>query len=221
MALPLVQIKTVLELFDTSSLKADQKELLHSLGLSTEAGLRLIEAYRLALSLNDTVELPLEPIAIGSVLNDVAHDLTPLANRYGIEIWLDVQPHLKPALAHQPSLMTAIDCLGSSLIRANASASGKRKGRVLLGAHRSPEGEIITGVFSSGEGVSQRALRAARRLSGRARQPLTGVPAGTASGVLVADMLCSRIWRPLSYARHNRLDGLATLVPISRQLNLV
>jgi len=222
LALPLVQIKTTLELLDSPNLTKTQKQLINSLGLSTEAGLQLLEAYRLALSLADTTQLPLEPIAIGSVLNDVAHQLTPLARAYNTELWVDTQGSLKPALAHQPSLITALNCLGASLIRVQSANSTKMRCRILLGAHSDPEGQIITGVFTaSSGGISQRALKAARNLSGKAHQPVLGVPTGTASGVLVADMLCSRIWQPLRATRHQNLSGLATLIPISKQLNFV
>lgn len=220
LALPLVQIKTTLELLGESRLNKVDKDLVYSLGLSAEAGLKLVEAYRLALSLGDNTQLPLEPVAIGAVLANVAHQLSPLAAAYQIDLWIDIQPKLTPVLAHEPSLLTALSCLGGSIIRAQASGGDGSRGRVVLGAHRHSDG-TVTGVYSSARGVSQHALRAARNLAGKARQPLPDVPAGTASGVLVADMLCAKIWRPLSVGRYQSLDGLATLVPISQQLNLI
>lgn len=221
LALPLLQIKTTLELFSDLRLSKDQKTIIDSLGISTDAGLRLLEAYRLALSLADTSELPLEPVAIGAVLNDVAHQLNPLALAYETELWVDTQSSLKPALANSPSLTIALHCLAISLIRAQAAAEPHKKGRILLGAHRSEDGHIVTGVFGSVKGVGERALRSARSLGSRARQPVFGVPAGTASGVLVADMLCARMWSPLKSTHYQNLDGLATVVPISKQLNFV
>lgn len=220
LTLPLVQIKTTLELLELDRLNARQSDLVRSLGLSAEAGLQLVEAYRLAMSLADTAELPLEPVSIGLVLNSSAHQLESIAKQYNTELWVDSQTHMPPVLAHQASLVTAFSCLGASLIRAQ-SATSSDKGRVLFGAHRHPNGQIVAGVYSSANGVSKRALQAARSLQGRARRPLIGMPAGTASGVLVADMLCARIWRPLSTSRYHNLDGLTTLVPISNQLNLV
>ena len=221
LALPLIQIKTSLELFDSARLPKSQKDLVDSLGLSAESGLQLLEAYRLAMSLADTSELPLEPVAIGTILSDVAHQLGPLAKRYQVEIWVDTQSQLKPALAHSPSLVTALNCLGVSLIRAVSSDKPRKKASLLLGAHRAPDGQIITGVFSTAKAISDQALRSARGLQGKARQPISGMPAGSSSGVLVADMLCARMWSPLRAASYQNLNGLATLVPISKQLNLV
>ncbi|MGH7156646.1 MAG: hypothetical protein ACREGG_00815, partial [Candidatus Saccharimonadales bacterium] len=76
-------------------------------------------------------------------------------------------------------------------------------------------------VFSNVQGLSDRTLRAARSLIGKARQPLPAVPAGAAAGVLVADMLCSIMWQPLRAAAHNNLAGLATSIPVSKQLKFV
>ncbi len=221
LTLPLVQIKTALELLDITKLNKSQKEIVESLGLSTQTGLKLIEAYRLALSLADTSQLPLEPVAVGAVLSNVAHQLSPLASIYNTDLWVDTQSHLKPVLAHQPSLITALNCLGISLIRAQELDRAKERGKLLLGAHRHSDGQVVTGVYAPSRGLSEQALRAARNLQGRARQPLVSVPAGTASGVLVADMLCAKIWQPLRATRHQNMYGLATVVPISKQLNFV
>ncbi|HVS78999.1 MAG TPA: hypothetical protein VHD84_01785, partial [Candidatus Saccharimonadales bacterium] len=70
-------------------------------------------------------------------------------------------------------------------------------------------------------GLSDRTLRAARSLVGKARQPLPAVPAGAATGVLVADMLCSAMWQPLRAAAHHNLPGLVTALPASKQLQFV
>jgi hypothetical protein len=83
------------------------------------------------------------------------------------------------------------------------------------------DNSIATGVFSTVHGLSDKTLRAARSLVGKARQPLPALPPGAAAGVLVADMLCASMWQPLRSAAHNNLTGLATNIPASRQLNFV
>jgi len=47
------------------------------------------------------------------------------------------------------------------------------------------------------------------------------VPAGSAAGVLIADMLCSSLWQPLRAAAHHNLPGLVTMVPASKQLQII
>ncbi len=222
LALPLLQIKTTLELIDGSKLSA-KNSLRHAraMALSTEAGLQLIEAYRLALRAQDEAALPLEPVAVGAVLQEVAQQLTPYAKSYGTTVEVNLQGRLTPVLANKQSLTAAMQCLGASLIRAQAAQSESKNHKLMLGARRSADNVISTGVFSNAQGLSDRTLRTARSLAGRARQPLNGFPAGTASGILIADMLCGAMWQPLRAAAHRNMHGLATAVPISKQLQFV
>ena len=212
LALPLLQIKSTLE----SAGSSDQ------IALSVENGLQLVEAYKLTLRINQDIEsLTLEPVAIGVVLQGVAHQLTPYAKKYATELQVDVSGRLTPVLTHQPSLHIAIQVLSASLIRAQAAQVQKKRYRLLLGAHRSSESVISTGVFSTVEGLSDRTLRSARSLTGRACQPLPSLPPGAASGVLIADMLCTSMWQPLRAAAHSGMHGLATAIPVSKQLQFV
>lgn len=222
LTLPLLQIKTALELLEHENWsKSSLKKHSAGLFLSAENGLQLVEAYRLALRAEEINAMSLEPVAVSAILQDVAHQLTPYARQYDTEVIVDVQGRLTPVLAHQPSLSAALQCLSTSLIRAQASQVQDKHLRILLGAHRSPDNLIATGVFSSVNGLSDRTLRAARSLVGKARQPLPAVPAGAASGVLVADMLCSAMWAPLRAAAWRNMGGLATSVPVSKQLQFV
>jgi len=222
LALPLLQIKSTLELAGKGNLSAKKNlQIARGIALSTETGLQLIEAYRLALRAPDEASLPLEPVAVGAVLQEVAHQLTPYASQYATVLDVDVAGRLTPVLANKESLVAAMQCLGASLIRAQAANSRKKSHRLMLGAHRTAENVIATGVFSSVQGLSDRALRSARALSGKARQPINVLPAGAASGVLIADILCGAMWQPLRAAAHQGLHGLATAVPVSKQLQFV
>jgi hypothetical protein len=191
------------------------------MSLSAATGLQLIEAYRLALRANDIDQLQLEPVAIGAVLQEVAHRLTPYADQYATDLEVDIQGKLTPVMAHRPSLMAAMESLGASMIRAQAAFSQQRRYLLMFGAHRSAENVIAAGVFSDVQGLSDKTLRTARSLVGQARQPLTSMPSGAASGVLIADMLCGAMWQPLRAAAHKKMGGLATAVPISKQLQFV
>lgn len=212
LALPLLQIKSTLEAGEANE----------QIFLSIENGLELIEAYKLTLRLNKDLDgLSFEPVSIGAVLQDVAHDLTPYAKKYATDLEVDVSGKLTPVLTHQPSLESAMHVLATSLIRAQTAQVQQPSYKLMLGAHRTADGTIATGVFSSVDGLSDKALRNARFLGGRARQPLPALPAGAASGVLIADMLCSSLWQPLRAAAHGGLHGLATAIPMSKQLSFV
>lgn len=222
LALPLLQIKTSIELVQLEDFtKTSVQRQAEAMTLSAEAGLQLIEAYRLALHVNENVELSLEPVSVGAVLQDVAHELTPYAKQYDTDLEVDVQGKLTPVLAHQASLFAALQCLSASMIRAQAAQDRQKRYRMMLGAHRTPDNVIAAGVFSNVQGLSDRTLRAARHLVGRARQPLPNVPTGAAGGVLIADMLCTAMWQPLRHAAHKNMGGLATGVPVTKQLQFV
>ena len=222
LTLPLLQIKGGIELVGRSkNLSKTANKHLHTMDLSANDGLQLIEAYRLLLRTNNYEDLQLEPVAVGALLQDAAHLLTPYAKHYDTSLELDIQGRLTPVLAHGPSLVAAMQCLSASLIRAQAAQSRQKNHRLILAAHRGADQGITTGAFSNVQGLSDRTLRAARSLVGRARQPLPAVPAGAASGILVADMLCAAMWQPLRAAAHHGLGGLATAVPASRQLQFM
>jgi len=222
LALPLLQVKTSLELLsaDNFAKAASRRHVLES-ELNLDAGLQLIEAYRLLLSAERIEKLPLEPLAIGALLDDIAHQLSPYAKQYATALEVSVQHRLTPVIVHQPSLHSALEVLSSSLIKAQASQTDEKSYRLVLGAHRTADNVVAAGVFSSVQGLSDKTLRAARSLVGRARQPLPALPAGAAAGVLVADMLCAALWQPLRAAAHDNLAGLVTSIPASKQLQII
>lgn len=221
LSLPLLQIRSSLELLEHADFsKKAVRAQARLMAMSAENGLQLTEAYRLVLQLERMHELPLEPVTIGAILDEVAHQLSPYAWEYSTRIEVDIQGKLSPVLAHPPSLTAAIQCLSSSLIRAQAGQKMEKNYRIILGAHRA-NGEIAAGVFTNMQGLSDRTLRAARSLAGHARQPMPALPAGAASGVLIADVLCAAMWQPLRAAAHRNMNGLAVTVPASKQLQFV
>ncbi|MDO8591450.1 MAG: hypothetical protein Q7R60_00795 [bacterium] len=222
LSLPLLQIKSSVEALERVSFARQAGRLqAEKISLSADNGLQLIEAYRLVLKSSQITDMDFEPVAIGAVLQEVAHSLSPYAKKYDTELIVDVQHHLRPVLAHQPSLSAALQVLSASMIRAQAAQVRQKRYKLLLGAHRSADSVISTGVFSSVHGLSDKTLRSARGLVGKARQPMPAIPTGAASGVLIADMLCTAMWQPLRAAAHGGMHGLATSVPISKQLQFV
>jgi light-regulated signal transduction histidine kinase (bacteriophytochrome) len=222
LTLPLLQIKASVDLLEGRDFaKSAARQYAAQTTLNIAAGLQQIEAYRLLLSSEDLSKLPMEPLAIGALMEDIAHKLAPYAKQYDTEIEVSIQHRLSLVLANPASLVSALEVLSSSLIRAQAAQSDQKSYRLVLGAHTAPDKSIAAGVFSNTHGLSDRTLRAARNLVGRARQPLPAVPAGAAAGVLVADMLCAALWQPLRGAAHDNLAGLATSLPVSKQLKFV
>lgn len=219
---PLLHVKTSLELMEADDFsKPTARTHARSMGLSAAAGLHLIEAYHLLLKSEDVFDLPVEAVSIGTILDEVAQQITPYAEQFSTDLIIDVQGRFAPILTHQPSLATVLEVLATSMIAAQAAQSQQKNYQLVLGAHRAPEGGVAVGAFSSIDGLSDSSLKAARNLVGRARQPLPSVPRGTASGILIADMLCSTLWQPLHASAHRSLNGLATNLPLSSQLQIV
>ena len=222
LTLPLLQIRSSLELLAQADFpKKEVRAQAQSMAMSADNGLLLAEAYRMVLQTDSLHELPLETVSIGRLLDEVAQQISPYASEYSTRLEVDVQSRLTPVLAHRASLEAALQCLGTSLIRAQAAQSQKSEYRLILGAHRSRDQEIATGVFTDINGLSDRSLRAARSLVGKARQPLPALPAGAASGVLLADVLCAAMWQPLRAAAHRNMNGLVVGVPTTKQMQFV
>ncbi len=222
LALPLLHVKTSLELIEEGRLSKSLRTQFQNLSLSAEAGLQLLEAYRLALDHIHARQLALEPVVVGAVLQDVAHGLTPFAKQYATELEVDIRPGLRPVLANQPNLVAAMQCLAISLIRTQAAqAEAAKSSRLVFGAHRANAQTVTAGLFGNLKGLSENAIRSARALAGRAKQPLPAVPLGSAGGVLVADLLCSAMWQPLRTGSHNNLSGLVTDFMVSKQMLLI
>ena len=222
LALPLIQIKSAQELIASADFSKPVSRS-QSVGItaSAEAGLKMIEAYRLLLTSQEILNMSFDPVAVGAILDDVAHQLVPFASQYATKIEVDVQGRLTPVLVHQPSLSVALQTLSASLIRAQVAQQPVSQHRLVLGAHRYNESLVAAGVFSEVKGLSGTSLRAAHSLVGKARQPLPVVPPGTAGGILIADMLCTSLWQPLRHSAHRSLGGLVTTLPTSKQMQFV
>jgi signal transduction histidine kinase len=93
LSLPLLQIKTTLEVLEGKNLTSKSSALhISSMGLSASAGLQLIEAYRLALKSTDQSAMQMEPVAVGAVLQEVAHQLSPYAKQYATDLIVAHRP---------------------------------------------------------------------------------------------------------------------------------
>lgn len=185
------------------------------------AAIRLVDNYVLGVRLQREARL-LEPVAVSSVLYDVAHSLDEYAKIHECRLELDVTGRFKPVMAHKEALQAALVSLGHSFIEAASEMTAQSPYRqpVVLAVRRVPGG-INTGVFSEHTTLGPALLRQARELCGTVRHPFGGFSSGGGAGVYIADTLFSGLEARLRTASHRQCNGLAaTLVP-SRQLTLV
>lgn len=214
---PLIQIARVAELARMSN----NTDHLDSITCTADGALRLLDSYLLGAQLvHGQQTLELEPIAVSSVLYDVAHQLDKTARHYQCQLQLHIGGRYEPVMANRGGLTSALTSLGYVFIEAQSQRSGTERPVLTLAAHRAKQG-IVAGVFGDIEGFGSALFRRAGVLYGRARQPMNEFSASAGAGIFVADSILSAMSTQLKPAHHQKLVGLAaTLVP-SKQLSLV
>jgi len=210
--IPLLQIARQSELA-----AIDPSVSFRSVGLTADMAIRLIDSYILGLQVQGQPALELEPVSVASMLQDVAHQLTPFAKQHELTLEVSLSGRYEPVMAQKAHLEAAYMALGHSMIEAQ---SGEGQSNVLLAAHRSAYG-IVAGVFGASDTISADVYRRARALYGRARQSAPGMSAQTTAGVFIADSLLQSMQAPLRIAHHHKMSGLAATLQPSNQLQLI
>lgn len=186
---------------------------------NADMALRLVDGYLLGLELNTSQgSFDLEPVSLSAVLCDTAHELERFAKLYNVSITLDIASVGGPVMAHRHGLQAALFSLGSNLVTALSVSDEGRELQFAL--HRSSTG-LVAGAYGTSNQVNRQNLRQARKLYGRAHQPLQSLVTGSAAGIFVADTLLEAMSSRLSPSRHAHRYGLAASLPFSRQLTLV
>lgn len=192
-------------------------------GIQTAAGmtLQLLDGYLLSLrlSLEPEARLAVEPVSVAAVLYDTAHELQAIAQQYGVELRVHIQGKYEPVMAHKFALQSALLSLGYALIEALPAVSIQRH-NLQLATHRTKYG-IVAGLYGELDALTPRLFDRARRLHGRARQPLVGTLQGSGAGVFIADAILHAMSSRLRVGRYQKLPGFAVTLPSSEQLQLV
>jgi hypothetical protein len=222
LARPFLQVARLSELaavdpaHDNPAVMAERWQMVRAIA---DSSLQLVENYALSLRLQGNITpLRLEQITVSALLYDTAHDLQAFARQYGVELQLDSGLRMQPVLADRTVLTAALTSLGQVFILAQAEAGTVAP--VRLSAHRSRYG-VVAGLYADAPQLGADSLRRARTLQGKARQPLQRLVSGPAAGVFVADSLLRALAARLHVARYRSLNGLATTLQPSQQLQLV
>lgn len=218
---PLLQIARLAESGATLRFsKSKHQQLMGLIELTSSTALRLLEAYTLSMRVaDDQLMLNLEPVSLSSVMQDAAHQLSTLANRYDCKLELSIDGRYGPVMANPAAIEHAMLSLGYMIIESTA-ARGKRHNVLRFGVHRSRAG-LVAGIFGEMDDLQNKAYIRARSLLGRARQPIPGLSATSGAGLFVADTLFSAQSAPMKVMRHQKQLGFgATFMP-SHQLVLL
>ncbi len=179
--------------------------------------LDLIDCYLLGSRGPDQLRLHLEPVSLGSIVQEALHQLTPTAEQYDCQLWLKSTG--SPALIYTDKELAkmAFVGLGHSFIEEAASQS---KARRVVFAVKSRLAGPTAGVFSPGIDVKARSLEQLRNLQGQASRQ-SGSFSSTATGVVLADALLKRIETQLFATSFHHIKGFAATFDKSTQLQLV
>jgi len=216
--MPFMQIAHAAELAAIQDDKEELRKLFSTVGVSSQAALMLIDGYLLSLRMQQEQKLELEPVSMGSVLYDAAHQIDNYAKTHNCEVQITVLGKNQPVMAQRNAVESAFINLGYSFIDAVAAMNGVT--RITLGAKKVPGG-VSAGVFSDSNELTSLLLKQAKAISGTAKQPLALFSAGSGAGIFVADSLFSLIGRPLRVTKMQSQKGLATTLDPSSQLALV
>lgn len=211
---PFLQIAREAELAQVT----EATSTLRNIEYTADMALRLIDSYLLSVRLQAVPTLDLEPVSVSSVLQDTAHRLNHLAKLYGCDLEVNIAGKYGPVMAHRQSLEAAYMSLGYAFIESVPPADHRH--RVVLAVRSNRKG-LVTGVFGEQPGLGADAFKRARALYGTATQPLPGVSAHNGASIFVAHALLETMTSGLRVARHQKLNGLATTLLQSQQLQLI
>jgi K+-sensing histidine kinase KdpD len=181
------------------------------------AALTLVESYLLGLQLADQqIELTLEPVSVSSLLVDVAHELHGFAKQYDAALEVRIAGRYEPVMAHMAGLKSALLAVGYALLEGH-SQPGKN---LTLAVHRTPHG-IVTGLYGDFEAVTSDHWDRALRLHGAAAQSFSAICKGSGAGLFIANTILQAMATRLRVGRHQNMQGLATTLRPSQQLQFV
>ncbi len=191
---------------------------LQSIGYTADMALSLVDSYLLSVQLQAQPTLELEPVSVSAMLQETAHQLNGLAQRYNCQLEVNLGGKYGPVMAHRQGIEAAFKTLGHAFIEAAPSAGQQHT--VVLGAHRTSNG-LVAGIFSEQAGLTADSYRRGKALLGTARQSLPGLSPAAGAGIFVADAILGHMAAPLHPSRHRNQAGLAATLLPSQQLVLV
>jgi len=178
---------------------------------------KLLDCYILS-SHSQQLELAVEPVSLGSVLQDVLHQLTPIAKQHDCTMQFVSAGASQLVATNRVLTHAAFLSLGHSFIEAVHTDNSAQ--RTITFASRQYGGNQTAGVFSPDVTLNARALTQIRTLAGTATQQ-SGVVPGSSSGIIVADALLSRTSNQLYARKFQNIPGLAAAFIKNKQMQLV
>ncbi len=203
------------QLDQAGALTSEQKVVQERLRLTSERALRLVENITRASRLEDAM-FALEPLQARAVWQEVAAEITPLANglQQNVAIHLPKKPLLVVAHAELlPAILTGL-C-------DNAMAHNPTGSSLTLSA-KQRNGAITFSVRDNGPTIDKKSFENLAARIGHQPQPLGTRPNSSGLGLWIAGIFARAMNAELCATRHRRGGMTFSLhVPISTQLSLL
>lgn len=182
-----------------------------------ETTLHLVDCYSLVKPAGQ-LNLELEPVSMGSVIQDVLHQLAPFAREHDCAIRDSYSGASRLVLANRSLARAALLAMGHAFIEGASEDDGAKR-TILFGARTSKRGQTV-GVYSKDTTITAKDLRSSQKIAGKALQQCSGL-VGSGGGILLADTLLRQMNSRLDSSSYRRLPGVAALFQQNKQLQLI
>ena len=180
--------------------------------LTAERSLQLVEGLTRASRLSGAI-FESEPVSLGPLFDDIAHEMNPLANALGqkIEVRLGRNPVM--AVGNRDLLRSVLCGLCDNALTHNDASQP-----IILSALRSGPSAIAQ-IRDFGPATGK--LQSIRNSLGKTPQPVDSRPRSSGLGLLIAEQFARHMDGGLTLRRHrDRGVTFALTLPASRQLSL-
>ena len=198
-------------------LLSQQESAVQDINSLTSGIINLLDNMQIAIDLDARqYKLELEPINLLALAEDTAHELYSSASMHGIELKVSTNRR-QPVLANFDYLKRAYESMVSSIIDLSKNAE---QTTITLRADEQ-DGATRLGAYSSVIDFSAEDFRSLKKLFGRTARPMARVSTTPVAQLYVADRLRNSRGARLRTSIAQRERGIATVLPVSRQLLLV
>jgi signal transduction histidine kinase len=201
---------------DISLQHRDVQQLLERVTLTSERSLRLVQMLTRHARLEDGL-FELEPVHVGQVCEEVAHELTPLCKATGQKLEVHIPKRSTLAVANRELLRSiAFGLCDNALTQMEASDKP-----VIVGVSHQA-GAVRLGVRDFGTSMPADTFKRLHARLGHSAQPISQRPQSSGLGLYIAGQFAAVMQGTLGVVRHRQAGATFYVdTPTSSQLSLL
>jgi len=213
---PLVVIARQAELNKT--IKSSSSSEFDAIQKTAEQTLRLLDSYLLiSRSEHGQVQLPMEPVGVGSVIYDMVQEMRPLAKKDNVEVGFEISD--ANVMTNPDGLKTAVWCL-SQIAISQCSKEPHKPSFVDIKARRFKD-YVRVAIFGSDMKLKSEYLPRAKARQGQAHQAMSITSSDSGIRLAIADSICESLGTKLMAVKGKDRNGIGFNLLKSRQMELV